>query len=167
MLCSSEMHLLNRYGETITDGPGLRYSIYLAGCPHRCPGCHNPQSWDPAGGIPLDELVLEGIIEEILDNPLLDGITISGGDPFMFPDELTVLTKRLKEETGLPILCYTGYTIEQIETNPTLSKPLPYIDLLIDGPFVMALKKPDLLFRGSSNQRLIDLNEHRNSALLR
>lgn len=161
------MHLLNRYGETITDGPGLRYSIYLAGCPHHCPGCHNPQSWDPNGGIPMDDYVVEGIIEEIRSNPLLDGITISGGDPFMFPEELARLAKRLKEETDLPILCYTGYTIEQIEANEHLRKPLVYMDMLVDGPFVKELKKPDLLFRGSSNQRLIDLNQRRHDALLR
>ena len=115
----------------------------------------------------MDDYVVEGIIEEIKSNPLLDGITISGGDPFMFPEELARLAKRLKEETDLPILCYTGYTIEQIEANEHLRKPLAYMDMLVDGPFVKELKKPDLLFRGSSNQRLIDLNERRNSALLR
>lgn len=152
------MHLLNRYRETISDGPGLRYSIYLAGCRHACPGCHNPESWDPMAGIELDEEVLQGIIEEINQDPLLDGITISGGDPFFDPHSLTKLLKRLRESTELPILCYTGYTIEELEADPLLAQPLAYIDVLIDGPYVEALKSPELRFRGSKNQRIIDLN---------
>lgn len=153
------MRLLNRYKETISDGPGLRYSIYLAGCPHSCLGCHNPKSWDPRGGILLDDYILNEIINEIKANSLLDGITISGGDPFYDPHALSELAKRLKEETGLPILVYTGYTIEQIEATERLREPLPYLDMLIDGPFVLALKDPSLLFRGSSNQRIINLKE--------
>ncbi|MFC2269436.1 MAG: 4Fe-4S cluster-binding domain-containing protein, partial [Porphyromonas endodontalis] len=104
------MHLLNRYKETITDGPGLRYAIYLAGCSHHCPGCHNPESHNPLGGIELSEEVLRGIIDEINSNPLLDGITLSGGDPFFYPEELLKLVQRLSEECSLPRLCYTGYT---------------------------------------------------------
>ncbi len=153
------MRLLNRYRETITDGPGLRYSLYLAGCAHRCPGCHNSASWNPRGGVELNELVLSDIIREIKDNPLLDGITISGGDPFFSPHELTLLLKRLKQEVQLPILVYTGYTLEVLESVEKLREPLPYIDILIDGPYVASLNDPTLLFRGSTNQRLINLKE--------
>lgn len=153
------MHLLNRYKETITDGPGLRYSIYLAGCAHRCPGCHNTASWNPSAGVPLDEEVLSDLIEEINSNPLLDGITVSGGDPFYNPDELAALLRRLKEATHLPILVYTGFTIEVLESVARYQRALAYIDFLIDGPFVYALRDPSLQFRGSSNQRLIDLGQ--------
>ena len=109
------MRLLNIYRETITDGAGLRYSIYLSGCSHACPGCHNPESWDANGGIFMTEAILADIISDIKSNPLLDGITISGGDPFFNPEELLVLLRRLKEETGLNIWCYTGYTIESTQ----------------------------------------------------
>lgn len=153
------LRLLNRYKETITDGPGLRYSIYLAGCAHHCPGCHNILSWNPAAGVPLDDAVLDDIIREICENPLLDGITVSGGDPFYNPEELTTLLCRLKQETHLPILVYTGFTIEVLESIPRYQKPLEYIDLLIDGPFVYSLRDPSLLFRGSSNQRFINLQK--------
>lgn len=149
------MNLLNVYRETITDGTGLRYAIYLAGCTHACPGCHNPESWDPKGGFALEERVLTKIIREIKDNPLLDGITISGGDPFYNPEELLALVKRLKEETGMNIWCYTGYTMEYLLRNPCYRAPLDYIDVLVDGPFVESLYDPRLSFRGSSNQRII------------
>lgn len=158
------MYLLNRYKETISDGPGLRYSLYLAGCAHRCPGCHNVRSWNPSEGIPFTEEMLLDVINEINADPLLDGITISGGDPFFYPEELTELLIRLKEGTGLPILVFTGFTIEVLESITRYQKPLLYIDTLIDGPFVYSLRDPSLLFRGSSNQRIINLNEryHRN-----
>lgn len=149
------MNLLNVYRETITDGVGLRYSIYLAGCKHACVGCHNPESWNPQAGTKLDEATLNRIIREINSNPLLDGITISGGDPFYYPEELLVLVQRLKRETSLNIWCYTGYTIEYIQRHANYRAVLRYIDVLVDGPFVQSLFDPQLPFRGSSNQRII------------
>ena len=151
------MNILNTISETIVDGEGIRYSIYLAGCSHHCPGCHNPASWNPEAGTPLDSEYIESIINEINANPLLDGITLSGGDPFFHPEETLRLLKLLKHETGLNIWCYTGYTIEEILQRNDLRALLRYIDTLGEGRFVTELYSPYLDFRGSSNQRIINV----------
>ena len=153
------LHLINVYPETISDGFGVRYSIYLAGCTHHCRGCHNAGRCNPRAGEPITEALLNRIIAEIRSNPLLDGITLSGGDPFYNPPALLALLRRLKAETGLNIWCYTGYTYEVLLDDEARRPCLEYIDTLVDGPFVQSLFDPTLPFRGSSNQRILHLSQ--------
>lgn len=152
------MNLIGTYSETIVDGEGIRYSIYLAGCTHHCPGCQNPESWSSQAGELLTEERISSIIKEIKSNPLLDGVTFSGGDPFYNPEEFLSLAKRIKEETKLNVWCYTGYTYEEIDSQPRLKPILEWIDVLVDGRFDESLYSPYLTFRGSSNQRIIKIS---------
>lgn len=151
------MHILYTYPETIVDGEGIRYSIYFAGCSHGCKACHNKASWNPHAGEKLTDEMLTEIIEEVNNNPLLDGITLSGGDPFFNTTGLLPIIKRLKKETQQNIWCYTGYLYEDLLKNETCLEILSYIDVLVDGPFIEAEFSPTLDFRGSANQRIIHL----------
>lgn len=151
------LNLLATYPETIVDGEGIRYSIYLSGCSHHCTGCHNPESWNPNKGTPITQELTNNIIKEIISNPLLDGITFSGGDPFYNPKEFLPFIRKIKSMTGLNVWCYTGYTYEEILESPELKDILKYIDVLVEGRFVQELYSPYLEFRGSSNQRILHI----------
>ena len=146
------MRVLKVVEGTSVDGPKLRTSIYLAGCAHACPGCHNPQSWDPDGGEEMDEDELMRIIA-YNEAP----VTLSGGDPLFQAEAVASLTARIKRELGYNIWCYTGYTWENIVQQPRLMEVMKNIDVLVDGPFVMAERDLDIVFRGSRNQRLINV----------
>lgn len=146
--------------ESIVDGPGFRFVVFVQGCPHRCPGCHNPQSHDFDGGYTATE---EELFDEIKNNPHLEGVTFSGGEPFCQPKALADLGKRVKEELGKTVMTYTGYTLEQLteKNDDEINALLAVTDILVDGRYVEALRNLTLLFRGSENQRVIDMNETR------
>ena len=148
---SMTINVLSIMRGTTVDGPGFRTSIYMAGCNHGCPGCHNPQSWDFKGGEPmtLDE-IMEIVNEEDFD------VTLSGGDPLCSPTETLALVKALKI-SGRNVWVYTGYTWEEIMARKELLEIVKLTEVVVEGPFVEALKDPDLLFRGSANQRLVDV----------
>lgn len=152
------LYFLYTYAETIVDGEGIRFSVYLSGCSHHCPGCHNPESWNPEAGHPLTREKIEEIIGEVNGNPLLDGITFSGGDPMFNPIEFLPLVREIKERTGQNIWCYTGYTIEALLADPLRKPILNYVDVLVDGRFDQSLYSPRLDFRGSSNQRILSID---------
>lgn len=144
------MRVLDIIEGTSVDGPGLRTAIYFAGCRHQCPGCHNMHSWDMSGG---HEMSVEEIAASV-DRAGFSGVTFTGGDPLYQIEELTQLAIRLNLQ-GYNLWCYTGFLWEEIAPDNRFIPFLQTIDVLVDGPFILSKRDTDLLFRGSSNQRLI------------
>ena len=140
---------------TTSDGPGFRTSVYCSGCNHACKGCQNPQTWNILNGKPTE---VKEIFEHIAANDLAN-VTFSGGDPFYQPKAFSELARMIKFNTDKDIWCYTGFTIEEIFKDENLMELLRWVDVLVDGRFEEDKKDPDLLFRGSSNQRLIDVKK--------
>lgn len=145
--------------ESIVDGPGLRYVVFTQGCPHHCPGCHNPETHDPEGG---HDMAVDGIFAQFMDNPLLAGITFSGGEPFFQPAPLAILGRKVKD-AGKNVVIFTGYTLEQLRSmahsSPDIAELLRCADTLIDGPYIEAERDLELLFRGSRNQRVLQMKD--------
>jgi anaerobic ribonucleoside-triphosphate reductase activating protein len=146
------IRVLDILEDTMVDGPGLRTSIYCAGCNRQCTGCHNPQSWSFDGG---REMTTEEIMKIIVADPYAN-VTFSGGDPMYQATGFLELAREIHKRTNKDIWCYTGFTFESL-INPEQRELLEQIDVLVDGPFIEKLRDTDLLFRGSSNQRLIDV----------
>ena len=140
--------------DSIVDGPGIRCTIFSQGCPHRCPGCHNPETWAFGCGTPMEE---ERVAEIAASNPLCRGVTFSGGEPFAQAEGFAKLARLLKQR-GYEVASYSGYTFEQLlEGTPEQLELLGAIDVLIDGPFLLAERSLELAFRGSKNQRIVDV----------
>ena len=140
--------------DSIVDGPGLRFTVFTQGCRHNCPGCHNPESWDINAGTPTS---IAEILDIILADPFAD-VTFSGGDPMFQPEGFAELARAIRAASSKSIWCYTGFTFEQILANPRQKALLSQIDVLVDGPFIQSLRDESLLFRGSSNQRIINVS---------
>lgn len=143
--------------DSIVDGPGLRFVCFVQGCPHHCPGCHNPDSHDPNGGT---EMTTDEVIEQMLANPLTDGLTLSGGEPFDQPGDCWLLACAAHEH-GLNVWAYTGYTLEYLQKHGTVAQRLLLreVDVLVDGPYIEAQRSLALPWRGSMNQSIITLNQ--------
>ena len=168
---SQEIRIYGEVPDSIVDGPGLRYSVFVQGCSHGCPGCHNPESHAPDGGTlsTVDE-----VFARIRANGLVHDVTLSGGDPFEQAEACAELAERLKAE-GYGVWAYTGYLYEDLAAraaacdrcqspvtdSEAIARLLAAIDVLVDGPFVEALQSYTLKWRGSSNQRLIDMAKTR------
>ena len=140
--------------DSIVDGPGLRFVVFVQGCPHRCVGCHNPQTHDPQGG---REISIGDIVQDMKRNPLLDGITLTGGEPFAQAEDCAKLARAAKE-LGLNVWCYSGFTLEVLRKMPEAQVLLGEIDVLVDGPYVKEQRSLSLKWRGSENQRVIEMN---------
>ncbi len=150
-----ELRIAGTANDSIVDGPGIRFTVFTQGCPHNCEGCHNPQTHDFNGGTVIDT---DEILEKIKGNPLLDGVTFSGGEPFCQAEALAYLGRQIKV-LGLDVVTYTGYTFEKLLSKRDKNhwgELLETTDFLIDGQFILAQKDWNIKFRGSSNQRYID-----------
>ena len=145
--------------ESIVDGPGIRFTVFTQGCKHYCHGCHNPQTHDFNGGNVIN---IDSLVEQIKKNPLLDGITLSGGEPFEQAAQCSMLARRV-HEMKLNVMTYSGYTFEEIlagmNERPDWNELLRETDILVDGRFELEKKNILLRFRGSENQRLIDVKK--------
>lgn len=155
------IRLFGTVADSIVDGPGLRYAVFVQGCSHGCPGCHNPASQPAAGG---ELRRIDDIVADIRANRLVHDVTLSGGEPFEQAEACAALAGRLKQH-GYGIWTYTGYLYEDLLARAAADKHvralLDATDVLVDGPFVETLKSLGLTWRGSSNQRLIDLAKMR------
>jgi len=156
---SQKIRIAGIVPESVVDGKGIRFTIFVQGCHFCCKGCHNPNAQDFNGGY---DISLQEILGQISQNPLLDGITLSGGEPFAHAESLAILSKAVKAK-NLNIWCYTGYTLEELnekaKTDFNIKALLNEIDVLVDGLFVEELKDLTLPFRGSKNQRIIELSK--------
>lgn len=155
----AKLRLAGVIRESIVDGPGIRMTVFTQGCPHHCKGCHNEQTWDFSGGY---ESSTERILEEAQKDPILRGLTFSGGEPFAQAENMAILAKEAKA-LGYDIFCYTGYTFEKLcsefENHPEYKELLSYCDWLVDGPFILEKRSLMTKFRGSTNQRILDVKK--------
>ncbi len=158
-MLSDTLRIAGTVNDSIVDGPGIRLAIFTQGCPHRCKGCHNPQTHDFGGG---EDITLESLLEKAKGNPLLDGVTYSGGEPFCQAKQLYELGLELKR-LGLNIMTYTGYLFEYLidkaSSENYYKELLSVTDWLVDGPFELDKRDILLKFKGSSNQRIIDVKK--------
>jgi len=154
-----EIRLAGLVPESIVDGPGYRLAVFVQGCPHACAGCHNPKTHDFAGGYLTDTAE---IVAKLGKNPLVRGVTLTGGEPMMQAKALREIASSAKEK-GINVWCYTGFTLEALlrENNADRMALLDMVDVLVDGPYVAHERSLDLLYCGSRNQRLIDMNKTR------
>lgn len=153
LLHETWVRVAGRAEESVVDGPGLRFVLFTQGCPHNCPGCHNPETHAFGGGV---RVRLDNILACILKNPLIRKVTFSGGEPFIQAAELLPLARELRER-HFHLLAYTGYTFEELLQSPEHCTFLETLDMLVDGPFIQARHSLNLPFRGSDNQRILDV----------
>ena len=153
------MRIAGITSDSIVDGPGIRLTVFTQGCPHHCPGCHNPSSHDPMGG---SEMAVEEILLKIQNNPLLDGVTLSGGEPFAQAGDCAKIAEAAHQR-GLNVWTYSGYTLEHlmagVDKHPDWKALLDQTDVLVDGRFILEQRSLELNFCGSRNQRLIDIHK--------
>ncbi|MCR4672229.1 MAG: anaerobic ribonucleoside-triphosphate reductase activating protein [Lachnospiraceae bacterium] len=153
-----QIFLSGEVRHSLVDGPGIRYTVFFQGCPHACPGCQNPDTHDmyAVSPVPVSE-----VIGRIRRERFLDGVTLSGGDPMAQPETLKAIADAV-HEIGLSVWTYTGWTYEALlagAAGEAAIEALHSIDVLVDGPFIMDLKSSECLYRGSTNQRLIDVQK--------
>jgi len=154
-----EIRIAGTVEDSIVDGPGLRFVVFTQGCPHRCDGCHNPETHDFAGG---KVTTTDALFEQCMENPLCSGVTFSGGEPFCQAEALYELGSRFKS-AGKHLMCYSGWTFEELlakaQREESVGKLLSIADVLVDGKFDISKRSLSLQYRGSSNQRLINVQE--------
>lgn len=145
--------------ESIVDGEGVRVVIYVSGCKHNCKGCHNPETHSFDAGQPFTESLQKSIIKYLLKTPFISGITLSGGDPMYSAESMLSFIREIKKNIATSIWLYSGFTFEEIQTDKTMAALLKEVDVLVDGEFILEQRDPTLRFKGSQNQRIIDVQQ--------